>query len=223
VPADGARDLGEPLGGLGELDPDLVAGQLTRLARLGQRDPGPDEQALHARDRGVHRLGDLLVAHRVDFAEKERRALRLGKVADVAEQAAELLPILDPLVGGHPVHVGVGVHRVLPVRGRLTKMIEAAVSGDPVEPGPDRDRSLVGDHCVVRRHEDLLEDVLRVLGAAEHLAAESEQPGLVALHQGVERVLMTPPRQGDELLVVLEPEERRSPGEQPASLGVCES
>jgi hypothetical protein len=119
--------------------------------------------------------------------------------------------------------MGVGVHRVLPVRGGLPKVVETAVAGDPVEPGPDRDRALVGDHRVVGRDEDLLEDVLGVLGAAEHLAAEAEQSRLVALHEGVEGVLMTPSGEGDELLVVLEAEERRAPGEEPASLCVCES
>ena len=40
-----AVDLGEALGGLGELEADLVAGELAGLARLGERDPGPDQQA----------------------------------------------------------------------------------------------------------------------------------------------------------------------------------
>jgi hypothetical protein len=166
--------LGEPLGRLGELEPNLVTGQLAGLARLGERDARPDQQRLHARHGGVHRLGDLLVAHRVDLAEQEGRALRLGKVADVLEQAAELLAVLDPLVRGDPVHVGVGVHRVLPVRGGLAKVIETAVARDPVEPGAHGDRALVGDHRVVGRDEDLLEHVLGVLGRAQHLAAEAE-------------------------------------------------
>jgi hypothetical protein len=102
-------------------------------------------------------------------------------------------------------------------------MVETAVPGDPVEPGPYSDRALVGDHRVVGRDEDLLEDVLSVLGAAEHLAAEAQQSRLVALDEDVEGVLMTPPGEGYELLVVLEAEKRRAPGEEPASLCVCES
>ena len=201
--ASGAVDLGQSLGGLGELDPDLVTGQLTGLARFGERDAGADQQALHARDGGVHRLGDLLVAHRVDLAQQERRALGLGEMADVLEETAELLAVLDALVGGHPIQVGVGVHRVLPVRGGLTKVVEAAVPRDPVEPRANGDRALVGDHRVVGRDEDLLEHVLRVLGRAEHLPAEAEEAGLVALDERVEGVLVTPPGQGDELLVLL--------------------
>jgi hypothetical protein len=134
VAPDGTGDLCDALGGLGELQANVVAGQLAGLARLGQGDACPDQEALDAGHRGVHRLGDLLVAHRVDFAEQERRALRLGKLADVGEEVAELLAVLDALEGGHPVHVGHGVHRVLAVRGRLAKVVEAAVPGDPVEP-----------------------------------------------------------------------------------------
>ncbi len=218
----GPETLASPSAASASSSRDVVAGQLPGLARLGERDPRADEERLDAGDGGVHRLGDLLVAHRVDLAQEKRRALGLRQLADVRQQAAELLAALDPLVGGHPVHVGVRVHRVLPVRGRLPKMVEAAVPGDPVEPGPDRDRALVGDHRVVGRDEDLLEHVLGVLGAAEHLAAEAQKPRLVALDEGVEGVLMTPSGEGDELLVVLEAEEGRAPGEEPASLRVCE-
>ena len=222
VAAHRAADLGEPLGGLGELEADLVAGELAGLARLGEGDPGPDQKRLHPGDGGVHRLGDLLVAHRVDLAEEQRRALGLREPADVAEQVAELLAVLDPLEGGDAVHVGVGVHRVLAVGGRLAKVVEAAVAGDPVEPGADGDRPLVGDHRVVGGDEDLLEDVLGVLGAAEHLAAEAEQPRLVALDQRLEGVLVPSTSEGDEVLVALELEERGPPGKEPALLSVCE-
>src|SRR5436190_1718387 len=86
-------DLLQSLCRLGELEPDLIAGELAGLARLGEGDPGADEKRLDARDGRVHRLGDLLVAHRVDLTEEQRRALGLGKIADVAEEAAELLAI----------------------------------------------------------------------------------------------------------------------------------
>jgi hypothetical protein len=117
----------------------------------------------------------------------------------------------------------VGIHRVLAVGGRLTKVVEAAVAGDPVEPGPDRDRPLVRDHRVVGGDEDLLEDVLGVLGAAEHLAAEAEEPRLVALDQRVEGMLLALAGESDEVGIVLEAKEGRAPGEKPASLCVCES
>ena len=117
---------------------------------------------------------------------------------------------------------GMRVHRVLAVGGGLAKVVEAAVAGDPVEPGPHSDLALVGDHRVVGGDEDLLEHVLGVLGRAQHLAAEAQQARLVALDERLEGVLVAAPGQGDEGGVVLELEERRAPGEKPASLCVCE-
>ena len=222
VSASRPGDLGDALGRLGELEPNLVAGQLARLTRLGQGDAGPDEQGFDAGDGRIHRLGDLLVAHRVDFAEQQGRTLGLGKVADVGEQVAELLAVLDVLVGRHPVHMGMGVHGVLAVGGRLAKVVETAVPGDPIEPGLHRYRPLVGDHRVVGGHEDLLQNVLGVLGRAQHLAAEAEESRLVALDQRVEGVLVALAGQRDEVLVILEAEKGRAPGEKPASLCVCE-
>jgi hypothetical protein len=39
-----AGTLGQALGHLGQLDPNVLAGQLAGLGRLGQRDPSPNEQ-----------------------------------------------------------------------------------------------------------------------------------------------------------------------------------
>jgi hypothetical protein len=98
-----------------------------------------------------------------------------------------------------------GIHRVLPVRGGLAKVVEAAVPGDPVEPRPHSDRALVGDHRVVGGDEHLLENVLGVLGTPQHLATKPEEPGLIALDKSVEGVLVTLPGQLNEVLVALEP------------------
>jgi hypothetical protein len=48
------------------------------------------------------------------------------------------------------------------------------------------------------------------------------EAGLVALDQRVEGVLVALAGERDELLVVLEAEEGRAPGEEPATLCVCE-
>ena len=80
VAADRGRRAAQALGHLAELVADLVAGQQARLGRLRERDAGAHEQRLHRRDRGLHRLGDLLVGERVDLAQQERRALRLRQV-----------------------------------------------------------------------------------------------------------------------------------------------
>ena len=84
----GAVVRAQALGDLAELVAHLVAGQQARLGRLGERDAGAHEQRLHRRDRRLHRLGDLLVGERVDLAQQQRGALRLGQVLHVGDRAA---------------------------------------------------------------------------------------------------------------------------------------
>jgi hypothetical protein len=55
------------------------------------------------------------------------------------------------------------VHRVDADRLNPPQMVEAAVAGDPVQPGADVDRPLVGEDRVERGGEDLLQDILGVL------------------------------------------------------------
>ena len=99
VAAHRRRHALQALGDLAELLADLLAGELARLGGLGQADAGADEQRLDARDRRLHRLGDLVVGERVDLAQQQRGALGLGQVLDVRHQLAELLALVD-LVGG---------------------------------------------------------------------------------------------------------------------------
>ena len=99
-------------------------------------------------------------------------------------------------------------------------MVEAAVAGDPVEPGPQVDLALVGEHRPVGVDEDLLQDVLGVLGGAEHLAAEAEQAALVAVDDRLEGAGVAAARHRDQLLVALQLEQRGAAGEQSAATGV---
>ncbi len=101
-------------------------------------------------------------------------------------------------------------------------MVEAAVAGDPVKPGAEVDLALVGEHRSVGVDEDLLEDVLGVLGGAQHLPAEAEQAALVAVDERLEGAGVATPRHRDQAVVALELEQRRAPGEQSALTGVCE-
>jgi len=78
----------EPLGRLAQLDPDLLAREQPRLGSLGQRHPRAHEQRLHARDRRVHRLGDLVIRESVDLAQQQRRALGFRKILDVRNDLA---------------------------------------------------------------------------------------------------------------------------------------
>ena len=205
VSAGRAGCLGEPLGRLGELEPHLVAGEQARLARLGERHPPAHQQRLHGRQRRAHRLGDLRVGEVVDLAQDHRRPLRLRKLLHVGDDLAQLLPLLHLLERRRPVLVRVDVHRVLALRDRPPQEVQAAVAGDPVEPRAGLDRPLVGDHRRVRRHEDLLQHVLGVLRRMEQVAAEGQQPGLVAVEQDLEGPIVPLANQSDEPFVALQP------------------
>ena len=112
------------------------------------------------------------------------------------------------------------VHRVDADRLRAAQVVERAVARDAVEPRPHVDRPLVGEHRVERGGEDLLQHVLGVLLGAEHVAAEREQPRLVAADERLEGAVVAAPDERDEPLVRLETEQRRAPVEpgQPACL-----
>ena len=98
------------------------------------------------------------------------------------------------------------VHRVLTGRDRPAEVVQAAVPCDPVEPRADVDCAVVGEDRVERRREHLLKDVLRVLGRAEHVAAEREQARLVALDERLECVRIAAPGERDQALIALKPE-----------------
>ena len=82
-------------------------------------------------------------------------------------------------------------------------MVEAAVAGNPVEPRAQVDLALVGQHRFVGVYEDLLQDVFGILGGAQHLAAEAEQPSLVAVDDRLEGAGVAAPRHRDQMLVAL--------------------
>ena len=211
----------QALGHLAELDSDLVAGQQPRLGRLGQRHPRPDEQRLDARDRGLHRLGDLLVGKRIHLAQHERRPLGLRELLDVAHQNPELFAVVDLVGGGGAVVGQMDVHRVDADRLRPAQVVEAAVAGDPIQPRPHVDRAVIGSNRVEGGGEHLLKDVLGVLAGAQQVAAERQQARVVARYEDLECVAVTPAYVGDQALVRLQPEQRAAPV-QPNRAGVSE-
>ncbi len=207
---DRSRGPGDALGHAAELQPDLVAGEQARLGGLRERHAGAHEKRLHARDRRVHRLGDLVVGECVDLAQEQCGALRLGQLLHVGDDPAELLTAVDGVRRRGAVVALEHVHRVLAGGLGPAQVVQAAVARDPVEPRSRIDRPVVGADRVEGGGEDLLEDVLRVLARAEHVAAEREQPRLVALHERLEGAVMAAPHERDELLVGLEPEQGRA-------------
>ena len=116
----------------------------------------------------------------------------------------------------------VDVHRVDAIGGGLAQMIERAVAGDPVKPGPRVDRPVVGEDRGVRRREHLLEHVLGVLRRADQVPAERQQPRLVAVEENFEGAVVALADQGDQLLVWLQAQQRRSPCEDAGGTSRCE-
>ena len=55
------------------------------------------------------------------------------------------------------------------------------------------------------------------------MAAEREQAGLIALNERFEGTVVPAPDEGDQLLVALEAEERRAPGQRRKARGMLES
>ena len=111
-----------------------------------------------------------------DLIKDQRFAMLSHRHTDDEGAMAELLALVD-LVGRRLAALGeVDVHRVDADRLLAAQVVQRAVAGDPVEPRPHVDRAVVAEDRVERGGEDLLQDVLRVLARAEHVAAEREQP-----------------------------------------------
>jgi hypothetical protein len=104
----------------------------------------------------------------------------------------------------------VHVHRVDPDGLRAAQVVERAVARDPVQPRAHVDRPLVGQHRVEGGGEDLLEDVLGVLAGGQHVAAERQQPRLVARDEGLEGSLVPAAHERHEALVRLQAQQGRA-------------
>jgi hypothetical protein len=133
---------------------------------------------------------------------------------------AELLALVDGVGRGGAAVALEHVHRVLTGRLGPAQVVQAAVAGDPVQPGAGVDGPVVGADGVEGGREDLLQHVLGVLLRAEHVAAEGEQARLIALDQGLERPVMPAPDERDQPLIGLKPEQGRTPCKRGKSRGV---
>ena len=153
--------------------------------------------------------GEVGVGHAVDLAHQQRGALLLGQPADVLDQAREVLAplrLLDRVVQRLARHLEDLGRR----RRRAAQVVDAAVVGDPVQPGAQVDLALVGAQRAVGADEHVLHHVLGVLARAggEHLAHVGEQPLAVAVVDRAERVVAAGAEQGEQLLVGAQPQQR---------------
>ena len=103
----------------------------------------------------------------------------------------------------------VDVHRVHPDGRGAAQVVERAVASDPIEPWPNVDLALVREDGVEGGREHLLQDVLGILARAEHVAAEGQQPGLIARADDLERGVLAAPRERHQPLVRLQAKQGR--------------
>src|SRR5206468_7643434 len=80
---------------------------------------------------------------------------------------------------------------------------QAAVAGDRVQPGPKRDLRVAVAQRAVGGYKAVLERVLGLVAAAEHVAAECEQPVRVAVVDRLERSIVTGAHTSDQPVVPL--------------------
>jgi hypothetical protein len=170
-----------------ELLADLDARRLAGAAPARERLARLEDQRLHLLAPHAEDLGDLVVAVVAELEEHERRALLLGEAFEVGQQAAQLGAAVD--VGGQAVGGGVTV-----VEGDLlaprAQDRQAAVARDGVEPGPEADRPIAGAQRAIGGHEGVLQRVLRLLVAGQHVPAEGEQAAVVAVEDELEGALV---------------------------------
>ncbi len=223
VTAGGRAQLGQALGDLAELEADLLAAQLARLGGLGERDAGAHEQRLDRGHGRLHRVRDLLVGERVDLAQQQRGALRLGQLVDVGEQLAEALAADHPSPVEMPCSAKWMSIESTPIGRGAAQVVERAVARDAVEPGTHVDLALVGEHRVEGGGEDLLQHVLGVLARAEHVPAERQQARLVARAERLEGGVLAAAGERDQALVGLQAQQGRRAAQARDATLECES
>jgi hypothetical protein len=150
---------------------DVFAGGLACIPALDQPAAGAEHERLYVRHLTAEHIRHFGVGEVAGLGEEQRRALVLGQVKKVAEQLAQLGAALD-LLGqalSPEVEVKRGVFAARPQRR------QAAVAGDRVQPGLQRQAALPAPSEVAkRRHERVLHRVLRLLGRTDHVAAEAK-------------------------------------------------
>ena len=128
------------------------------------------------------------MVHVAELEQEQRSPLILGEPRKSADQLAQVGTALD--VVGQSVGAGL---EVVGRQGGVTTRSEqraAAIARDRKQPRPHG----VGQAALPQRamgaHEGLLERVLAVLAATEHVTAEGEQRCMVAVVERFERVLV---------------------------------
>jgi hypothetical protein len=156
-----------------ELLANLRAGRVTGRAVRDQRLTRLVHQGLDLVAWNPEHAGDVLVGQSLQLGQHQCGALFFGEPAYIGDQIAEILATLD--LDGEPFGRGL-IDRV----GRLltTRADDrvAAVAGHRVQPRPQVDRRVRVRQFAVRGHERVLNRILGLVGVAEHVPTEGQDP-----------------------------------------------
>ena len=168
-----------------ELLTDGLAGSRARVALGDQRRARLEDERLHLRGRDRQDARDLRLTRPAELEQHERLALVLRQAREVVQQLAQIGAAPDIL--GEAVEAGLevlGHHRGLASRRQHGA---TAIAGDGEQPRPHRVGRRLAAQRAVSAQEGLLQRVLAVLVAAEHVAAERQQRRVVPVVERLER------------------------------------
>ena len=190
----------------GKLLADRVARDRARVRRRHQVLARLEDQRLDLPRPHADHLAHLGMREVAELGEQQRRALVVGQRAQIVEQVAQIGALLD--VGGEVLgRRHARVRKVVLLAPRAQER-DAAIARDRVQPRPHGLGHLAGAERAVGGDERVLDDVLGVVDAPDHVAGEREQLQVVALEERLEGGHVATARRARELLVVRCPTSR---------------
>jgi hypothetical protein len=186
-----------------QLGADLRACRVAGFDCLNQSDPGADQQRFDRRDGDSEGVGDAGVAHPSKLAHQQRGALLIREPPDVSDQPPERLALIglsDWVVDGRAK-----LDALVRWRHRPPQLIDAAVMSHPIEPSAQRQLPVTRAEPRVRAKEHVLQGILGVLPAGQHLPGIREQASSVPIVNCTKCLVVPGSEHRDELLIGAQP------------------
>jgi hypothetical protein len=154
----------------------------------------------HGAGRHPELLRNLLLAAALDGDGQQRLALALRQGGEPGERVPHERAALGEL--GRPADAFERLPQLVVVVPVHAQRVQRGVVDDPVEPGAQVVHVVAAAEARPRRHEPLLQGVLRPRLRQDPADVAQERPA-VALHDGLEGPLVARGGEGDEALVAL--------------------
>ena len=153
-------------------------------------------------DGNAGRLSDTIVRPKLDIREQNDLALDRRQACERGEQSRAEVSAFQVADGGVAWRSGDRfIERNEPPAADRARAIERPAMDDGEEPGGESGWLPARGQLVVRMHEGLLRDVVRLGGVAKDGEGASEGSAAMPAHQRRERVLDSRQRTVDQLLV----------------------